>query len=515
LAVRLGLCRRAATSAENPSSFTENYRFVRKAARQGKPPVRRRRRAVKSAPDGRCTRRWASLASPNGSKLRALDRPWSGFADACAVAADQTALSAGCTVERRELEVVVTDWSDGHYGGGGPVGVAGGIDPWASTWAGPVPTPTTPAPGAWGAQQPSTGGWAAPPQRAAAGGWQQAPVAGPSAGYGQPSGWLNPASRPNAPKNRKPLFITLAVGCAVIVIVAIAFVITVAGGGSGSDGSAGAAVKGYLEALARGDAEAALAYSNDLPASKEFLTNEILRKQIAQWPITNIRILRDDSLNAIGYATVHVAANFGDKVSDTNLEVKKDHGHWKITMAAIKLTASPSASSNAAAKTLTLFGKPIGDATAYVFPGWTDIGSTNPYISATAKPMLLDQLSSSGRWLDTTFALSDAGRDAANAQLAAAMSNCQKSNLLAPPGCPVHLNPSGLVDGTAEWGPADLSEVKMDSFDPYRVQLRFFGEVKVPIMVRTTNSTTKTGTVTKFLSGTADMTITPPELTFR
>jgi hypothetical protein len=402
----------------------------------------------------------------------------------------------------------VTDWSGGHYAGGSPVGVAGGIDPWASTWAGPVPTPT---PGAWGAQHPSGGGWAAP-QQPAAGGWPQPPGAGPSAGFGHPAGW---APVPEQPKNRKPLVITLAVGCAVIVVVAIAFVITVASGGGRSDGSAGDAVKSYLEALARGDAEAALAYSNDLPGTKEFLTDEILRKQIAQWPITNIRILKDDSLSAIGYSTVHVAANFGDKVSDANLEVKKDHGHWKLTTAAIKLTASPGASSNATAKTMTLFGKPIGDATVYVFPGWTDVGSTNPYISVTAKPLLLDQLSSTGRWVDATFALSDGGRDAANAQLVAAMSNCQKSNLLAPPGCPVHLNPAGLVDGTAEWGPADLDQVKMDSFDPYRVQLRFFGEVKVPIMVRTTSATTKTGTVTKFLSGTADMTTTPPELSFR
>jgi hypothetical protein len=301
---------------------------------------------------------------------------------------------------------------------------------------------------------------------------------------------------------------------------AIVFVITVAaGGGSQADGSAGDAVKGYLEALARGDAEAALAYSNDLPASKEFLNDAILKKQIAQWPISNVRILKDDSTTAgfIGFAMVHVVANFGDHVSDTNLEVKKDHGHWKLTTAAIKITASPGASSsNAAAKTLTVFGKPIGDSAAYVFPGWIDVGSTNPYVSITAKPVLLDQLwSVTGRWLDTTFALSDAGRDAANTQLAAAMANCQRSNLLTPPDCPVHLNPVGLVDGTAEWGTADLSQVKMENFDPYRLELRFFGEVKIPITVKTTSGSAKEGTVTKFLSGQADMTKTPPELTFR
>ena len=401
-------------------------------------------------------------------------------------------------------------------------GVRNGIDPWAQTWVGPVPSPTLAAPRPLEHQHQASGGWPAP-QPPAAGGWQPAPLPGPQPGFGQPAGWPPPSG---APKNRNSLYITFAAGCAVIVAVAIVLVITMAGGGGRghaggqAGGTAGDAVKGYLEALARGDAEAALSYSGDQPASKEFLTNEILKRQLAQWPITNIRILNDDSTTAgeMGFGTVHVVANFGDKTSDANIHVKKEHGSWKITAAAIKVSPDPGASSgtNAAAKTMTLFGKPIGDSTVYVFPGFTDVGSTNPYLVVTTKPLLLDQLSMSGLgWLQPTFTLSDAGRDAANAQLVAAMANCQRSNLLAPPGCPIRLNPAGLVDGTVEWGTADLSEVKMDSFDPYRLVLRFFGEVKVPVSVRTINGTTKQGTVSKFLSGDADMTQTPPGLTFR
>lgn len=412
----------------------------------------------------------------------------------------------------------MTDWPSGHFEGQGPVGVRNGIDPWARTWVGPSPTHTLAAPGPWESQQqPPSGGWPAPQPPAA--GWQPAPVFGPPPGLGQPGRWPQP---PSAPKNRKPLYITLTAGCVLIMVVAIVFVMTMAGGGGGgqASGTAGDAVKGYLEALARGDAEAALSYSEDQPATKEFLTDEILKRQIAQWPITNVRILNDDSTTAgaLGFAMVHVVANFGDKTSDANIQVKKEHGRWKIASAAIKVSPDPGASSgtNAAAKTMTLFGKPIGDSAVYVFPGFTDVGSSNPYLTVTAKPLLLDQLSMSGLgWLQPTFALSDAGHDAANAQLAAAMANCQRSSLLAPPGCPIHLNPAGLVDGTVEWGTADLSQVKMDSFDPYRLVLRFFGEVKVPVSVRTMSGATKQGTVSKFLSGDADMTQTPPGLTFR
>ena len=95
--------------------------------------------------------------------------------------------------------------------------------------------------------------------------------------------------------------------------------------------SAADTVKGYLEALARGDAESALAYSDDQPASKEFLTDDVLKKQIAKWPITNIRILNDDSsASGIGFGQVHVAANFGDKVSDATLTAKRrtNAGTW-------------------------------------------------------------------------------------------------------------------------------------------------------------------------------------------
>ena len=68
----------------------------------------------------------------------------------------------------------------------------------------------------------------------------------------------------------------------------------VAFSGSAEKSTAGATVKGYLEALAKGDAAKALSFSNDKPANTEFLTNDILKKQIAKWPITDIKILSDD-----------------------------------------------------------------------------------------------------------------------------------------------------------------------------------------------------------------------------
>lgn len=332
-------------------------------------------------------------------------------------------------------------------------------------------------------------------------------------------GWEPARQAPN-PKRRKALWITLAAGAAVVVTVAIVLVLTLAGGGPGNGGaaSAGDAVKGYLAALARGDAEVALSYGVDQPASKQFLTNEILKKQIAQWPISNIRILSDDS-SGLGMGRVHVVANFGDTNSDTTLYVKKDHGSWKLDAAAIKLDGQHFATSgNAAAKTMTFFGKPVADGTVYVFPGWIDIGSTNPYLTVSAKPVLLDQLPlSGGAWMSPEIALSDTGKAAVKDSFNAAMAACQHSNLLTPPGCPVQLDSYDtrtLVDGTVSWGPPDTSAMDFSRFDPYRLTVHFSGKVTVPITAATRKGGTETATASQFLYGAADMAKTPPALTF-
>jgi hypothetical protein len=416
----------------------------------------------------------------------------------------------------------VNDWSGGRFGGPSPVGGSGPVDPAADRWQ-----PQGFSPDAWRPQQPVTGAGqphgqapsdsrdaAQPP---AAPRWQPHPA--PPGPPGPPTfGPLPPGWPPH--KSRKALRVTRAAGGAVIAVVAIVLAITLAGGSRhGGGGSAGDVVKGYLHALARGDGEAALSYGADKPATKEFLTDGVLKKQVAQWPITKVRILNDNSTGAgvaVGLAQVHVAANFGDKTSDTTLDLKKDQGRWKLPSAAIKIKPNPIAGAvnDAAAKTVTFFGKPPGDSTVYVFPGWTEVGTTNPYMTATSKPLLLDQLTLvSETTLRPDFALSDKGRDAVRDQLNGALANCRKSNLLAPPGCPVHVDRHGLAEGTASWGPADISGVKLDTFDHFRLELTFYGQINMSVTVKTTSGATKQGD-NSFLSGTADMAKTPPELRY-
>lgn len=368
----------------------------------------------------------------------------------------------------------------------------------------------------------SPAGQSAPPQRPAPGGYPQyAPQPGPGWQQPPPGGAWPPPGQPfGAPprRNRKPLIITLISGAAVLVVVGIVLAITLGGSGGGpGEGSAGDTVKGYLEALAKGDAEGALSYSDDQPASKEFLTDDILKKQIDKWPITNIRILNDDSSAAsIGFGSVHVAANFGDKSSDVTLQVKKNNGKWRLDSAAVKLTPSPGGQNDAAGQTVTIFGKPISGGTAYVFPGWTDFGSSNPYVTVKAQPLLLDSLTSYAPWVQANYDLNDAGNKAIMDAVTAAYASCQSSHQLAPPPpCPESITDSDIIDGSVNWGPADLSQVKISNFSQYNLQALFSGQVSIPVTAKGTRGDDQVGPLKPYISGTADMGKTPPALDFR
>jgi hypothetical protein len=95
---------------------------------------------------------------------------------------------------------------------------------------------------------------------------------------------------------RKRLLVVLAGAGAMLVAAAAVVVITVADREAGQAGaSAGDAVKSYLEAPARWDAATSLSYGIDQPAINEFLTGDILKREVARWPIRNIQILHDNS----------------------------------------------------------------------------------------------------------------------------------------------------------------------------------------------------------------------------
>lgn len=390
----------------------------------------------------------------------------------------------------------------GGTGYGPPAGGSGYGPPAGGTGYGQPPQGSGYGPPTSGA------GYGQPPQGS---GYGPPPTGG--AGYGQPSGSEGvPPS--GSGRRKKPLIIGLVAGVVVLVVVGLVLAFTSFGGSSspGSE-SAGDTVKGYLEALADGDAEAALSYSDNQPGNKDLLTDDILKKQIGEWPITDIRILNDDtSAESIGMGQVHVTAKFGDKTSDTTLQVKKNgDGKWRLDSAAIKVSSMPGGISNAAAQTLTVFGKPAGENTLYVFPGYLDIGSSNEYLEVKTKdPLLLDKLGSySSPYLQPDIQLSDSGTEAVMDQLKGDLAACRQFHTDAPPKpCPVKLS-YGFSDAFVTWGAADISDVKVKNFNEYQLEAMLSGEVTIQV---TTDG--KPGTIDPFLSATADLTKSPPVIDY-
>ncbi|GAA2408066.1 hypothetical protein GCM10009856_16440 [Mycolicibacterium llatzerense] len=431
----------------------------------------------------------------------------------------------------------MTGWQGSGYNGPNPGGGAGRSSdeeetaihqtkpPAAPGWPGQTPPPLSQPPvsqpqtPAWGQPAaPQTGGWGQAPSApgAAPQGWGTPPAA-PGAGQGWPGAPAAPGGYGAQPfatppkKNKVPLIIAAIVVVLVVVGGGIYYVYDSFGsGGSGESSSASEVVKGYLEALSNGNAEAALSFSSDQPASKEFLSSDVLKKQIAEWPISEIRILNEDkTMESIGRGDVHVAAKFGDKNSDATINVKKEGGKWQLAHAAIKLDLSTlSSSNNAAEKTMTVFGKEISDESAiYVFPGFLELGSTSPYVSVTnTKPLLLDAIGgySSSSYLQPKFALNDSGTKTITKLLDAAYGSCSSSRSLVPPSpCPVKISDRELVDGTVTWSQPDMSAVKLGDLDEYRMEVRISGEVHYQVSGQGRRGGTTSGTVTSYVTGTS------------
>ncbi|QLL07043.1 DUF4878 domain-containing protein [Mycobacterium vicinigordonae] len=366
-----------------------------------------------------------------------------------------------------------------------------------ATQAAWLPPAATPPP------QPGWPGQGNPPPH----GYQGWP-SGPSMAGGQ---FSPPPGVPGQP-NRKPLIIGLSVAAAGILVV-IVVVAVVSFTGAGKSGSAGDAVRGYLEALAKGDAAAALSYSSDQPGSKDFLTDEVLKKQIAQWPITEIKILSDSG--AFSFGQVHVSAKFGDNVSDVTLSVQKSGKDWKLDHGAIKVE-TVSVTENKARDSLTFFGSSVGKSPLYVFPGYVEVGSTNANVAVKLKkPFLLDSLSGGSYFNDVEYTLSDSGQSAIMSAISASLADCTRSTQLAPPNCPQHAYDSEIVDGSVVWGQPDLSGLKVSFFDEYRLEARVMGDVVFPLTARTKSGGTKTGEVRAYVSAKADVSQSPPVVTMR
>ncbi|SEH46746.1 protein of unknown function [Mycolicibacterium rutilum] len=399
--------------------------------------------------------------------------------------------------------------SDRHdFGGPNPIGGPAGAPP-------PPPPPPPQAPWQPPQQEPPAQWPQEPPP------YQDYPPQYPPQYPGQfyPNQFGPNQIQPRPPKRRKGLLIGIGAAAAVIVLV-VAGVVIFSGSGAGGGGAAtpGEAVQGYLDALARGDAEAALSFSQQVPPDKTFLTDEILKKQAEKYPITNITILGENT-SAKG-ATVQVRADFGGKTSDQEITLPKpaDGDDWKLQRGVASVDANiGNLTSKKLVEMVTIFGKPVPKTgKAYLFPGWVDFGSTNPNVEIVNykdEPPSLQEI-----WLGLSssrpeYSISEAGQKAIRDALKSMADECARSNQLEPPDCPNDFKIPSAVEGTAKWtAPTNFDDIDADFLDQRTATVRLYGSTEWGITVQTDRGPYST-TTTAYVTGEADISQDPPKIT--
>jgi hypothetical protein len=191
------------------------------------------------------------------------------------------------------------------------------------------------------------------------------------------------------------------------------------------------AVKAYLEALAAGKADAALALGNDQPADKTFLTDAVLADSNSRAPITEINV---PEVNDEYTYSVDASYKLGDEPVTEKYSVSKSGAGWKIRTAFVEMNLT-----YVRAKTLplTVNKVPVKTDKIRVFPGSYAFSSGNKYVGyGDETALLVKSPTTYASTSDLRPTLTEAGADAFVAAAKVTLGACTKSKVLAPPGCP-------------------------------------------------------------------------------
>ena len=187
---------------------------------------------------------------------------------------------------------------------------------------------------------------------------------------------------PDEGRRRKMLFIVA--GALVVLIVFVGILAAGSGGSSkespaaGREAAAANAVRGYLAALAAGEATKALSYLDKKPASTELLTKAVLSASLEAAKLTDIDVRA--GVSDKGVYKVKATFKLGNAGVDQTFEVKERSG-WKI----VKGTVDVDLSASAGDLPLALNGQIVSDPSSVVlFPGsyaLSLVGDTARYVS--------------------------------------------------------------------------------------------------------------------------------------
>lgn len=245
-------------------------------------------------------------------------------------------------------------------------------------------------------------------------------------------------------KSKLPLIIGAAVAGVVILALILGLALrpkktTEAGGDSNPTSnttaaatadSPSAAVKGYLEALAAANADGALAFAESDPASKTFLTSEVLKAAMTEAPLTGINV--PDVDNSSTYATVSASYKLGDRTINDTYYVSKVGDKWRLKDVAADVDFSYL---NKGDLKVILNGVELDADKVYLFPGVYKVTSDNERVTWGGKSLQVDSPNAYPSVTDLKPTLTSGAVSEIRKAAQTKLNQCRSAKKLAPAGC--------------------------------------------------------------------------------
>jgi hypothetical protein len=279
-------------------------------------------------------------------------------------------------------------------------------------------------------------------------GWGGGPQPGQ---YGGPPRAYDPApsrQAPKQPKNRTKILIIIGAAALAVILVAVAVIVASRdkpsadpqGGQNPGGQQSGApqntprpsdAVSAYLQALAAGDASAALSYSADPAPTGPLLTNEVLAESRNRMQLTGIDVPVVDDQNV---KSVSATYTLGSSVVNESFDVVKVAGTWKLSRAVKDLDLAFIVDGPVPVK---INGVKVTEESVAVLPGSYAFTTGLPYVGFGSKNVVLVR----SPYVDAdTYniqsQLTGAGKKAAISAAKKSFSKCLKAHSLTPKNCP-------------------------------------------------------------------------------
>jgi hypothetical protein len=326
--------------------------------------------------------------------------------------------------------------------------------------------------------------------------------------YGSPPGSYGPGPHQPAPQRKgkgKILIIIGAAALAVILLAVLAVVVATrsrqaANLGNSTQGQQNNpsqsvapqnaprpsdAVMGYLQALAAGDAVAALSFAADPAPSGPLLTNKVLAKSGERADLTEIQVPVVEDQNA---TSVSATYSLGNSAVSESFDVVKVADTWKLSRAVKDLDISFIVGGSVPVK---INGVSVDQDSVAVLPGSYAFTTGLPYVGYGSKNVVL--VKSPYVEADTyriESQLTKSGQKAVISATRKSYNKCLDANSLNPTNCPIKLDSKySYKKSTITW--------RQNGSDPFRKAKVSFGgtqaRIEIPLNLRLSGSCTYQG----------------------